>query len=187
RTSLQATVPLAAYHTDKTWPEVVSPSLLIGAEKDTVAPVGTHSEPFYESLPGTLQKAYAELNEAGHNTTNSDNAPTSRLSVSWLKRFVDNDTRYSQFLCPPPVTPAGSVSSCGAASPSSWREASDRGVAGGGVSPSSLMRALIAAGLDRSYAALTEPHDLAAELSELRRSVERLARRLDPGEAPDSE
>ncbi len=49
-----------------------------------------------------------------------------------------------------------------------------------GVSPSSLMRALIAAGLDRSYAAVTEPHDMAAELAELRRSVERLASRLEP-------
>lgn len=48
-----------------------------------------------------------------------------------------------------------------------------------GVSPSSLMRALIAAGLDRSYAAVTEPHDLAAELAELRRSVERIALRLE--------
>jgi hypothetical protein len=47
-----------------------------------------------------------------------------------------------------------------------------------GVSPSSLMRALIAAGLDRSYAAVREPSDLAAELAELRRSVERLADRL---------
>lgn len=44
-----------------------------------------------------------------------------------------------------------------------------------GVSPSGLMRALIAAGLDRSYAAVTTPSDLAAELAELRRSVERLA------------
>jgi prolyl-tRNA editing enzyme YbaK/EbsC (Cys-tRNA(Pro) deacylase) len=49
-----------------------------------------------------------------------------------------------------------------------------------GVSPSSLMRALIAAGLDRSYAAVREPSDLAAELAELRRSVERLAHRLEP-------
>jgi len=49
-----------------------------------------------------------------------------------------------------------------------------------GVSPSSLMRALIAAGLDRSYAAVSEPHDMTAELAELRRSVERLAHRLKP-------
>ena len=48
-----------------------------------------------------------------------------------------------------------------------------------GVSPSSLMRALIAAGLDRSYAALSEPSDLAAEISELRRSIDRIATRLE--------
>ena len=47
-----------------------------------------------------------------------------------------------------------------------------------GVSPSSLMRALIAAGLDRSYAAVREPSDVAAELAELRRSVDRIAARL---------
>lgn len=106
RPALQATIPLTPWHTDKTWPEVVSPSMIIGAEKDTIAPVRDHAEPFYESLPGTLQKAYPELQEAAHSATNKDNAPTSRLAVSWLKRFVDNDTRYSQFLCPAPVTPS---------------------------------------------------------------------------------
>ena len=50
-----------------------------------------------------------------------------------------------------------------------------------GVSPSSFMRALIAAGLDRSYAALSEPSDLAVEITELRRSVERIAARLEGG------
>lgn len=49
-----------------------------------------------------------------------------------------------------------------------------------GVSPSSLMRALIAAGLDRSYAALS-PSDFAGELAEMRRSIERIAARLDVG------
>jgi hypothetical protein len=49
-----------------------------------------------------------------------------------------------------------------------------------GVSPSSLMRALIAAGLDRSYAAVTEP-DLATELSALRRRVDEIAERLAAG------
>ena len=46
-----------------------------------------------------------------------------------------------------------------------------------GVAPSGLMRALIAAGLDRSYAAVT-PDELAAELAALRRSIEEVARRL---------
>jgi prolyl-tRNA editing enzyme YbaK/EbsC (Cys-tRNA(Pro) deacylase) len=56
-----------------------------------------------------------------------------------------------------------------------------------GVSPSSLMRALIAAGLDRSYAAVTEPRDLAAELAELRRSVDRIAEKLaEAGETAEA-
>jgi len=52
-----------------------------------------------------------------------------------------------------------------------------------GVSPSSLMRALIAAGLDRSYAAVRDPSDMAAELAELRRSVDRIASQLARDEA----
>jgi hypothetical protein len=47
-----------------------------------------------------------------------------------------------------------------------------------GVSPSSLMRAFIAAGLDRSYAAVADPSDLAAQLAELRREVAAIAARV---------
>ena len=50
-----------------------------------------------------------------------------------------------------------------------------------GVSPSSLMRALIAAGLDRSYAAVT-PDELAAELAALRKGVDEIATRLRTAE-----
>jgi hypothetical protein len=45
-----------------------------------------------------------------------------------------------------------------------------------GVSPSSLMRALIAAGLDRSYAAVQE--DVGSEIAALRRQVAEIAERL---------
>ena len=48
---------------------------------------------------------------------------------------------------------------------------------GRGVSPSSLMRALIAAGLDRSYAAVAES-DVAAELAAMRRRLDEIAQRL---------
>ena len=48
-----------------------------------------------------------------------------------------------------------------------------------GVSPSSLMRALIAAGLDRSYAAVQD--DLAGEIAALRRQVAEIASRMDSG------
>ena len=51
---------------------------------------------------------------------------------------------------------------------------------GRGVSPSSLMRALIAAGLDRSYAAVT-PDELTAELAALRRGIDEIATKLRTG------
>jgi dienelactone hydrolase len=106
RPSLQASIPMAPWHTDKTWPEPVTPTLVIGAENDSIAPVASHAEPFYESLTAAVDKAYLELDGASHSVTNSANATTSRLTVAWLKRFVDNDTRYDQFLCPAPVSSA---------------------------------------------------------------------------------
>jgi predicted dienelactone hydrolase len=102
RPSLQAAIPLTGWHTDKTWPELRTPTLVIGADGDTVAPVSSHSEPFYESLPGLLDKAYLELNNASHFTPNTSNTTIAKYSISWLKRFIDNDTRYEQFLCPLP-------------------------------------------------------------------------------------
>jgi predicted dienelactone hydrolase len=102
RPSLQAAIPLTGWNTDKTWPELRTPTLVIGADGDTVAPVSSHSEPFYESLPGSLDKAYLELNNASHFTPNTSNTTIAKYSISWLKRFIDNDTRYEQFLCPLP-------------------------------------------------------------------------------------
>lgn len=55
-----------------------------------------------------------------------------------------------------------------------------------GVSPSSLMRALIAAGLDRSYAAVREgagPRDVSTELAALTERIDALARLLRGSDA----
>ncbi|MEV8442881.1 alpha/beta hydrolase [Actinosynnema sp. NPDC051121] len=102
RPSLQASIPLTAWNTTKTWPTVQTPTLVVGAEDDTVAPVASHSEPFYTGLPSTLDKAYLELAGASHFAPNSSNTTIAKYSIAWLKRFVDNDTRYEQFLCPAP-------------------------------------------------------------------------------------
>ncbi|ORT57293.1 alpha/beta hydrolase [Streptomyces sp. CB03238] len=102
RPSLQAAIPLTGWNTDKTWPELRTPTLIVGADGDSVAPVSSHSEPFYESLPATLDKAYLELNNASHFTPNTSDTTIAKYSISWLKRFIDNDTRYEQFLCPLP-------------------------------------------------------------------------------------
>ena len=66
------------------------------------APVASHSIPFYTSIPSATEKAYLELNNASHFFPQTTNTPTARQTVAWLKRFVDDDTRYDQFLCPGP-------------------------------------------------------------------------------------
>ncbi|MFI2782208.1 bis(hydroxyethyl) terephthalate hydrolase [Streptomyces sp. ALB3] len=102
RPSLQAAIPLTGWNLDKSWPEVKTPTLVVGADGDTVASVTSHSEPFYNSLPSSLDKAYLELRGASHFTPNTSNTMIAKYSISWLKRFIDNDTRYEQFLCPIP-------------------------------------------------------------------------------------
>ncbi|WP_328989190.1 alpha/beta hydrolase [Kribbella sp. NBC_01245] len=108
RPSLQAIVPLTAWNTTKNWSGVTVPSLVVGAENDTTASVGSHSEPFYVSLPAAPGKAYLELNNAGHSAPTSPNVTVAKFSISWLKRFIDNDVRYTQFICPGP-TPSTTV------------------------------------------------------------------------------
>ncbi|MFC7810491.1 MULTISPECIES: bis(hydroxyethyl) terephthalate hydrolase [Streptomyces] len=102
RPSLQAAIPLTPWNLDKTWPEVSTPTLVVGADGDTIAPVASHAEPFYSSLPSATDRAYLELNNATHFSPNTSNTTIAKYSISWLKRFIDNDTRYEQFLCPLP-------------------------------------------------------------------------------------
>lgn len=100
--TLQAAIPLAPWNTQKTWSSLRVPTFIIGGEADTVAPVSSHSEPFYNSIPASAEKAYMELDGASHFFPNTSNTTVAKYMISWLKRFVDNDTRYEQFLCPAP-------------------------------------------------------------------------------------
>jgi pimeloyl-ACP methyl ester carboxylesterase len=111
RPSLKAAIGLTPWDSDKTWPEITTPSLMIGAQNDTVAPPSQHAIPFYNSIPASTKKAYLELAGADHFAPNSPNTTVGAEGVAWLKRFVDGDTRYSQFLCPTPsAAPSGAVS-----------------------------------------------------------------------------
>jgi dienelactone hydrolase len=109
RPSLKASIPLTAWHGTKNWSAARVPQLIIGAQNDSVASVGAHSIPFYESLPATSPKAYLKLAGAGHGAPNSANTTIASYSISWLKRFVDDDTRYDQFLCGPNHTASAAI------------------------------------------------------------------------------
>ncbi|WP_425457111.1 alpha/beta hydrolase family protein [Amycolatopsis cihanbeyliensis] len=102
RPELQAAIPLAPWHLNQNWSDVDVPTMIIGGETDFIAPVGSHAEPFYDSLPSSLDKAYLEMKGKGHFVTNSPNTVIAKFAISWLKRFIDNDTRYERFLCPAP-------------------------------------------------------------------------------------
>ncbi len=94
---VKAGVALTPWNTDKTWSRVTEPVMIVGGENDTVAPVVTHSIPFYNSLSGS--KSYVELNGEGHLFSLSPEPTTSRALVSWFKRWLSNDTRFTPFTC----------------------------------------------------------------------------------------
>jgi predicted dienelactone hydrolase len=102
RPTLRAAVPLTPWNLDRSWSQVQVPTLVVGAENDTIAPVRSHAEPFYTALPAALDKAYLELNAASHFAPNTPDTTIASFGVSWLKRFVDDVLRYEQFLCPAP-------------------------------------------------------------------------------------
>ncbi|WP_258059129.1 dienelactone hydrolase family protein [Arthrobacter sp. B1805] len=62
--ALRATIGMTPYNLDKSWPEITTPSLIIGAQNDDAAPVSRHSIPFYNGLTSLPQKAYLELRGA---------------------------------------------------------------------------------------------------------------------------
>lgn len=102
--SIKAAIPLTPWHTQKTWRNVDTPTLVIGAEDDSVASVRSHAIPLYEGIPSGTPKAYLELRGASHFAPNTSNTDIAKYSIAWLKRWVDDDTRYSQFISPGPGT-----------------------------------------------------------------------------------
>jgi dienelactone hydrolase len=94
---IKAGVPLAPWNQDKTWGEVTEAVFIIGGSADTVAPDGQHSIPFYNSLGGS--KSFLELQGASHFFPQSPNGTVSRAMVSWFKRFLNNDARFTPFTC----------------------------------------------------------------------------------------
>jgi pimeloyl-ACP methyl ester carboxylesterase len=101
----QAAVALQPWDIFQSFGTVRVPSMIIGAQNDAIAGVASHSEPFYEQIPAASEKAYLELAGADHLVGGTANTTQAKSMVAWLKRYVDNDTRYEQFICPPPSGP----------------------------------------------------------------------------------
>ncbi|WET77356.1 dienelactone hydrolase family protein [Amycolatopsis sp. QT-25] len=101
--ALKAAIPLTGWNPNTTFSDVKVPTFVVSAQNDFIAPDGTYSRPFYQSLPEPLDKAYLLLAGAGHMVPTKPNVTIAKYSISWMKRFVDEDTRYERFLCPLPA------------------------------------------------------------------------------------
>jgi len=102
RPSLKAVVGLTPWDLTKNFSSVRVPTMIIAGQADTIAPPRQFADQFFASLPAAGDKGLLELAGASHFAPNIPNATISSTSVAWLKRFVDGDTRFEQFLCPGP-------------------------------------------------------------------------------------
>jgi cutinase len=99
---LKATVPLEPWDLFFSFNQITVPTLMVGATNDFIAPPGSNTNVFYSQIPATTKKANVELAGQDHFVGTTFNATQAKYTLSWMKRFMDNDTRYSQFLCPSP-------------------------------------------------------------------------------------
>ncbi|MFJ9244926.1 dienelactone hydrolase family protein [Streptomyces sp. NPDC101776] len=103
--SLKAAIALTPWDITNPAGQITVPTMIFGADGDNVAPVSAFALPAYNALTNAHDKAFVELRNADHFTFASPNTTVAEYSIAWLKRFVDNDTRYDQFLCPTPSDP----------------------------------------------------------------------------------
>jgi len=73
--------------------------MIIGGINDTTV-TPSYLDGLYPTLPASTPGAYLQLANADHLYFTRPNDIELRSQIEWLKIFVDNDTRYTQFLCP---------------------------------------------------------------------------------------
>ncbi len=96
---LKAAVTYAPWNSSLTKIKTITvPTIMIGATGDVIAPVADHSQKFYDAIPARTPKLLAVIQGSNHFFPNSASEPASYNNISWVKRYADGDTRYSQFL-----------------------------------------------------------------------------------------
>lgn len=99
RPSLKAAVPLAPFSPSQNLSTDRVPTMIISGQNDTVV-TPSYLDGLYATMPAATQSAFVELSGADHLFPTRANANVTRLTIPWLKIFLDQDTRYTQFLCP---------------------------------------------------------------------------------------
>jgi dienelactone hydrolase len=100
--SYKAAIPMAPWNLSSlSFRSIRVPTMVFACQSDAIAAVGVHASPFYNAIPSSTPKAFAEMrlddhfcvmNGGGHYET------LGKLGISWAKRWIDNDTRYDTFI-----------------------------------------------------------------------------------------
>lgn len=106
RNRLSASAPMAPFNSGSNpYASINVPTMIFGCQSDNVAPVRSHARPFYNAISSSNDKVLIEIANGPHNCANGrpeNNRPLlSTYGLSWMKRFLDKDSRYNQFLCGP--------------------------------------------------------------------------------------
>ncbi|GAA1506626.1 hypothetical protein GCM10009677_43950 [Sphaerisporangium rubeum] len=75
------------------------PTMFISGQRDTTVSQ-SYLNGIYPTIPASTPSAWVELTGGDHLFPTRANTNMMRVLIPWLKIFVDNDTRYTQFLCP---------------------------------------------------------------------------------------
>ncbi|WP_405431584.1 ricin-type beta-trefoil lectin domain protein [Micromonospora sp. NBC_00617] len=100
RPSLKAVVGIAPYSPSSNLANDRVPTMIFAGQADTVV-TPSYATGLYNSLPTTTESTYLEVAGADHGfMVGRSNPVLVRTMLPFVKMFIDNDARYSQFLCP---------------------------------------------------------------------------------------
>lgn len=99
RPSLKATIGNAPYLPSGNLSNDRVATLIFAMQNDTLVPPSRLTS-MYNTVPASTEKAYIEVAGAGHNYIGQPSTTLARNMIPFMKIFIDNDARYSQFLCP---------------------------------------------------------------------------------------
>lgn len=95
---LQGAVAFAPYSYSNTFANDAVPTAILGGSSDTVAPPAQYATPYYNAIPTSTKKLLGIISGANHQFPTTASQPASYTQIAWMKRFLDKDSRYSQFL-----------------------------------------------------------------------------------------
>lgn len=98
--NVKASVPLAPIATSGMASALV-PVLILACQNDATVPVNSNALEAYNAMTSN-KKAYLSVTGGEHSCANNPSGAGNALGkygVAWMKRWLDNDTRYSKILC----------------------------------------------------------------------------------------